>query len=238
MRKRFLTGIVIFCLLSLPVLATGSSQIIAELRPVSINPAGAILCKTKFQPNSEGYHRLMPVHYGWAVVLPKGSIKEYPFHYFDSDSYADQDLCFKHYEYLEKIYQSEVDWANPPVSLLPLIDKYGFNSNNTKKFLVNQQMPREAFLKKYQLTMPGALQLTLQNHHSKKYGAAVLVVYDFKNLLFLRNYIAEDKIEAADRDDAIVGASFDFYVEYQQQLFDYGWFEITGVIALNVPGQK
>src|SRR5690554_6588499 len=146
---------VLFFILLLPVstMATGPSNIFSIIQPVSVNSDGVILCKTKFQQNHLGAHRVMPVNYGWDLEFPDGEIKEYSFHYVDTDSYEDEAVIFKHYEYLESLFTKSIDWDKAPVSLLPLIEEYGFNSNNADMFIVDKEMNLETFLTTYNLGM-------------------------------------------------------------------------------------
>lgn len=204
------------------IFATGDSWMTSIIQPVSVNQDGVILCKTEFEQNSTGARTIMPIEYGWAIVFPDGKIKEYPFHYFDTESYSDRELVFEHYRYLEKIFKAEIDWNNPPVSLLPLIDQYKFNSNNAKKYLVDKEMKLEEFLKRYNLRISEAVQRTLRNHYSIKYNENIHVLYVIDKLVFLKNY-------TADEDYTIVGAEFDFYVSDRKT---YETFNITGIIKL------
>ena len=216
---------VLFFILLLPVstMATGPSNIFSIIQPVSVNSDGVILCKTKFQENHLGAHRVMPVNYGWALVFPDGEIKEYPFHYLDTDSYKDEAVAFKHYEYLESLFAKDIDWNNPPVSLLPLIEKYGFNANNVDKYLVDKEMSIESFLATYKLSRADMVQKTLQNHHSIETGEKIHVLYVFDKLIFLKNHVGF-------LDEEKVGAEFDFYHELYDELLGYEVFDITGIV--------
>lgn len=165
----------------------------------------------------------MPVNYGWALVFPDGGIKEYSFHYFDTDSYKDETVIIKHYEYLESILNKNIDWDNPPVSLLPLIEKYGFNSNNVDKYIVDKEMNLETFLATYKLSMGDMVQKTLQNHHSIEIGEKIHVLYVFGKQIFLKNHIGF-------LDEEKIGAEFDFYYDFYDELLGYEVFDITGII--------
>jgi len=228
--KKTIIALTVFCIISVATYATGPSDMESIIKPISINANGVILCKTKFQQNSMGARRLMPVHYGWALIFSDGKMKEYPFHFFDSDSYSDTDLVFKHYNYLEKLFNQEIDWNNPPASLLPLIDKYKFSSDNVKKYLINKQMGRESFFKTYNLNVKDAAQLTLGNHHSTKFGDTVHILFVINNVIFLKNHMDIENCEKIPYNP--VGARFDFYIKYQNELIDYDVFDITGIIKL------
>lgn len=204
------------------VFATGPSWMTSIIQPVSVNQDGVILCKTKFEQNSIGSRMIMPTQYGWAVIFPDGKIKEYPFHYFDTESYSDWKLVFEHYSYLEEIFEAEIDWDKPPVSLLPLIDQYKFNSNNTKKYLVDKRISLEEFLKRYNLKISDAVQRTLRDHYSIKYGENVHVLYVIDKIIFLKNYTEGEEYVR-------VGAEFDFYI-YDEETYET--FDITGIIKL------
>ncbi len=219
------TIFVLSLILLLPVstIATGPSNMFSIIKPVSVNSDGVILCKTKFQQNHLGAHRVMPVNYGWALVFPDGEIKEYSFHYFDTDSYEDEAVIFKHYEYLESLFTKSIDWDKPPVSLLPLIEEYGFNSNNADMFIVDKEMNLETFLTTYNLGMEDMVQKTLQNHHSIEIGEKIHVLYVFDKLIFLKNHLGF-------LDEEKIGAEFDFYHELYGELLGYEVFDITGII--------
>ena len=226
----FILTLVTFYLLSINVLATGPSHMSAIIRPLSVNNNGVILCKTKFEQNSMGARRFMPIQYGWALIFPDGKIEEYTFHFFDTDSYTNESLIFEHFKYLEKVFEKEIDWDNPSVSLLPLIEKYKFNSNNVKKYFLDKQMSREKFLKSYNLNAKDTVQLTLGNHHSIKYGDTVHILYIINNIIFLKNYMDIENCERVPYNP--VGAQFNFYIEYKDGVIDYDVFDITGIIKL------
>lgn len=221
--KRAIFALFFILLLPASIIATGASHMSSIIKPVSINSDGVILCKTKFQENHLGALRVMPVNYGWALVFPDGEIKEYSFHYFDTDSYKNEAVIFKHYDYLESLFKKSIDWDNPPVSLLPLIEEYGFNSNNVDKYLVDKEMSLETFLATYKLSREDMVQKTLQNHHSIETGEKIHVLYAFDKLIFLKNHVGF-------LDEEKVGAEFDFYHELYDELLGYEVFDITGIV--------
>ncbi|HZH88901.1 MAG TPA: hypothetical protein VFD78_06940 [Chitinophagaceae bacterium] len=227
MKRIILFLIFIFITLSpVSTKATGPSHMSSIIQPISINSDGVILCKTKFEQNYMGAHRVMPIQYGWALVFPEGEIKEYLFYYFDTDSYKDETIIFKHYEYLESIFKRNIDWDAPPVSLLPLIEEHGFCSNNVHKYIVDQEMDLVTFLERYKLSAEDLVQKTLQNHRSIELWEQIRVLYAFDKVIFLQNHVGF-------LDERKIGAEFDFYFELYNDLLGYEVFDITGIIKIS-----
>jgi hypothetical protein len=227
MNKCLTCLLLLLSLYALPLYATGPSTLKAFLKPVSVNAKGFILCKTILEVNSTGARMIMPVKLGWAVVSQSGKIEEFPWFEFLPENYTNHDLILNHYEYLTKIYNQTLDWKNPPLSLLHIIEKYGFKENNVKKYTRAQKLKRAVFLKTYALNEQTQVQTTLGKHRSTAYGEHVLVSFAFKNIIFLNN-----TLDSANSDIPLLGAKFDFTYQQDKDSFDYEVFEITGIIPL------
>ena len=50
------------------IYATGPSYIESEIRPISVNEKGEVLCRTRFVKNPTGAQTLMDVEYGLCVL--------------------------------------------------------------------------------------------------------------------------------------------------------------------------
>lgn len=57
--------------------ATGPSTITAEIVPLAMNPAGDVLCKSRYSENRMGSHSLMPTNYALCIVK-EGRIQPIP----------------------------------------------------------------------------------------------------------------------------------------------------------------
>lgn len=230
MKKSIIFVLILFaaCFFSAVIFATGPSFVTAVIQPISVNTDGVILCKTRFEDNCLGALRIMPIQYGWAVIFRDGKIEEYPSYYFDADSYTDEKLLGEHYRSLQKEFEQEVDWRNPPESLLPIIEEYKFEANNVEKYYINRKMDYRSFLQEFNLSATSSIQRTLQGRYSIEYGDTVHILYIINNIAFLHNSV-DQKNENYNNP---VGARFNFYVEYQDELISYETFDITGVINI------
>lgn len=78
------------------VFATGPSTITSEIVPIAINPAGEVLCKSRYSENSTGSHGFMPTNYGLCLVKNGGihPIAESDIHFAPSFDAADYDESF------------------------------------------------------------------------------------------------------------------------------------------------
>lgn len=80
MLKKWLSkwGLVVLLLCALESsFATGPTTITAEIVPIAINPAGDVLCKSRYSENATGSHSFMPTNYGLCLVK-NGNINPIP----------------------------------------------------------------------------------------------------------------------------------------------------------------
>ena len=75
-KKKGILGLVLWSYLSISF-ATGPTTITAEIVPIAINPAGDVLCKSRYSENATGSHSFMPTNYGLCLVK-NGNINPIP----------------------------------------------------------------------------------------------------------------------------------------------------------------
>ncbi len=86
------------------VFATGPSTITAEVIPLAINPAGEVLCKSRYSENAIGSYSFMPTNYGLCIVK-NGDIKPVP----DSDIHFAPDFAAT--DFVESFKEMEQEFA-------------------------------------------------------------------------------------------------------------------------------
>ena len=78
-------------------------------------------------------------------------------------------------------------------------------------------MDYRSFLQEFNLSATSSIQRTLQGRYSIEYGDTVHILYIINNIAFLHNSV-DQKNENYNNP---VGARFNFYVEYQDELISY-----------------
>ena|SRR5690554_2370486 len=114
----------------------------------------------------------------------------------------------------------------PDAGKYPLIEEYGFSSNNVDKYIVDQEMDLDTFLETYKLSAGDLVQKTLHNHHSIELWEKIRVLYVFDEVIFLKNHLGFLNVKK-------IGAEFDFYFELYNDLLGYEVFDITGIIKIS-----
>jgi len=222
--KLFIFPLLFFFIFS-PLTATGPSYIKSEIKPISVNEKGEILCRTRFVKNPMGAHDYMDIEYGLAVIT-RHSI--HPL-FVDTLSFYTDSLDAETYLSRCHLYDSiytTVGFNKDIVSVLnrlSIADKYNFIEDKVSKFEKNNTIERNEFEKLRDIDLSKAAQYSL--HDGKGYykdNEYVHVMYDFGNVVILLNSIEEEEQ---------VGAVFD----YINPLFggiDYEYSFITGVLFL------
>ena len=128
MRKAVQRLVPILLLLFWPAtltLATGPSTAEFKIVPIAHNGKGVVLFKTYYTVNATGGHSYQEVEFGWLVVSANGLWEEALDRVFDPDKVpeAQQTETWDRYH---KEFQQDFRWASPPLSVRPLLRKYGF----------------------------------------------------------------------------------------------------------------
>ena len=106
-------------------LATGPSTAEFKIVPIAHNGKGVVLFKTYYTVNATGGHSYQEVEFGWLVVSANGLWEEALDRVFDPDK-VPEDQQTETWDRYHKEFQQDFRWASPPLSVRPLLRKYGF----------------------------------------------------------------------------------------------------------------
>ncbi|NMH89586.1 hypothetical protein [Flavivirga algicola] len=218
---------------------TGPSYIYAEIKPISINKKGEILCKTRFLKNETGGHYDIKTEYGFCM-LSKDTIIEFKTKIIDP---SDPDL-FDYYEerkLWDSIFKSETSQQQlNEINKVILKNKHRFLSKNIDSFKVNKILSISDFEETRNISLKNNQQIGLYGASNIEYydDKKVHLLYDFGNILIFNNCnnLYDDEFEI----EAEVGADFDYYNSANIWVSDSGkhislGFEIskvTGVLII------
>jgi len=217
----------ILMIISFSLLATGPSYINAEIRPISVNDKGEVLCRTRLVKNPIGAHDYMDVEYGFCVVT-NGTINHLSSKVlsFYADS-LDGDTYMRYRQLYDSIFATVCFDKDVVSELKKLLDyeEYGFTKCNVERFNVGKITSISEFekskkikdiLKIPQYALDGGKGYYDENEN-------IHVLYEFGNIIFTENISQEFKE---------VGARFDYVVPLFGGI-EYEYWKITGVIFLN-----
>lgn len=216
--------------------ATGPSFIQSNMRPVSINGKGDILCRSRYTHNDMGSHRFMKISYGYCVIS-KGSLYEFQTHEFDPDIpvYDDVDVAVAEIERLDSIYNSTFDTKRGDNVIKSFNDKYNFTTPNVDKYKVDRMytLPEFNALKKLK-DLTEFTQKGLRGARSTTYLNRIYIEYDFGDIVILRNKVSYECVEYDHEDitDNCFGSNFDYSYPFLGEDMEYEWSDITGVLFL------
>jgi len=118
------------CCLPYTSQASSASSASITMTPVTYTDSGIVLFKVSRHIDYTGEASNLLYSYWWLVVSGSGIWEEVPYQTFQQ---PDNNVAEKNHEaFWNKLHQfvtifnSDINWAQPPHSLLPLIKKYGF----------------------------------------------------------------------------------------------------------------
>ncbi|MBW1294814.1 hypothetical protein [Aquimarina litoralis] len=205
-------GTIILCLTVLLVLfvsmasSTGPSYVHAEIKPISINEKGEILCKTRFTKNEMGAYSPMKIEYGFCV-LTKDQIIEFKTKIVEP---SPEDSYYEQIKFWDEVFQSDTNEKQlDEIKNSVLKNEYDFYSINIDSFKINKIMSISDFEKSKKISLKKVKQKGLHNANSKEYYSdkKIHLLYDFGDILILdnNNDIDDNGLELE------LGAEFDYY---------------------------
>ncbi|WP_075341933.1 hypothetical protein [Tenacibaculum agarivorans] len=219
---------------------TGPSTIESEIQPIAINKKGEILCKTRFTKNEMGAYSPMKITYGFCIIS-NGKIIEFTTKVLDVDynEAVSYEPFFKEAKYWDNIFFSKTTPKQlHQIKKYILKDKYDFTSINADSFRVDRLFSISEFEKSKDISLKSEKQKALHGAHSTKYfnDQKVHVLYDFGNILILKNTSSSDSNES----EIEIGANFNYYNSLNTTInekgkkisFGFDISEVTGVLFL------
>lgn len=105
-----------------PVLATGPSSRIIEIKPVALN-SELVLFRTRSETNGMGAHDYVLTRYGWLLVSASGVWREMEYRTLDPEAIAEperEQLFDRYYQEFTRPF----DWNHPPKSARDVIRQH------------------------------------------------------------------------------------------------------------------
>ena len=226
--KRFLILTFLFIVLLGAVSATGPSYINSEIKPISINENGEILCRTRFSKNEMGAQRAMKITYGY-LVITKDSIIQFSTQEIEPDGFPDYKTFSKLVRYWDSIFNSCYD--NDKLSEIAhgIKNQYQFDLCNVSKYKINKVQKIFDFESKKQIDLTYTNQLALNGAKSTDYfdNKNLHIMYDFGNVVIMNNINNE-------YEETQIGADFDYFNPWTNDNGDVEniGFEITRISGI------
>lgn len=212
---------IIICFMFSPLMATGPGHMTLEILPVSENKMGDVLCKAWITRNPHGYQRLMDRIYTWVVITADNEVEEYPWFTLELFKEEDWERAEQKLNLGKERFKASTDFINPPESLVPIIEKYGFSENNVefrkREFVLNV----EEFFNFFH----SARQVTSDGHHSVSEFQELAVIWQFPRFFITRNTHSYKKT---------TGAAFNYYFPspVDGEPLGYDLWTIDGILFL------
>ena len=215
------------------IYATGPSYIDSEIRPISINEKGEVLCRTRFEKNPMGAHTYMDIEYG-LCVLTKNRIfplsiqtLSYPVDFLNDDVYQEQRY------YYDSIFTSVCFDAEVALELerLSVKNKYNFKACNISQYEINKTFLLSEFEKVKQVNLRKKHQQALHGGKgSCQNNKNIHVLYDFGDIIITQNTITMAEIDFPEETET-ASATFDYLVPLFGGI-EYDLWAINGVLFL------
>ena len=184
---------------------TGPSSIYSQIKPISINKKGEILCKTIFTKNEMGAHSAMKIEYGFCVITNE-TIIEFLTKTIEP---TPEESYYTQKKYWDSIFKSETNQKEfDVINKRILKDKYNFYSINLNAFKRNQILSISDIEKTKNTPLENNKQKGLRGAYSEAYyNDKVYLLYDFGNILIFDNNNDIDN----NGSELEFGATFNYY---------------------------
>ncbi|NDV68371.1 hypothetical protein [Dysgonomonas sp. 25] len=171
--------------------STGPSYIHAEMRPISVNDKGEILCRTRFEKNPMGGHYPMDIEYG-VCVITSDTIVMYGTHLLQYQGYPTYESYEQHQNFWDSIFYSPFDKSKlSDIEYMVANHYYKFSESNVEPYLVNDTLSVEDMKRKRKIDLTKISQKSLYGGtgiYPKDYlSRKVILLYDFGHLLIIQN---------------------------------------------------
>lgn len=211
-------------------LATGPSSLTSEIRPISVNDKGEVLCRTRYQENGMGAHDLLPVEYGLCILSSDSIFELRTFDLKYWGEYPDMET------YLDLLKKNDSIFLSPFDDKLLLREereiaiRYNFKESNVQLYLRNDTLLLKKFEKLKGVDLVKHPQFAL--HGAKGYYSCdddveverlLHRLYDFGKIVVLYSYT---------NDTENIGATFDYINPFMKEV-DYESQNVTCVLFLS-----
>lgn len=196
MLRKVLLLIPLLVVFSFELSATGPSYIRAEIRPVSVNDKGDILCRTRYVANPSGGHYELPYEYG-LCVLTRDTILQFSIYTVSFEITANNNDWEQNYKVYEKkliLWDSVYHSKSVPLQMSdadhhPIIKQYGFEEANISHYKRNGAISVREFAKTRKIDLQQTPQKALYGGEGvfKEEDAWVYILHDFGNIMIIDN---------------------------------------------------
>lgn len=188
--KKFLVFSLFILLATASLQATGPSYIHAEIRPISINEKGEILCRTRFEKNPMGAHYPMDIEYGICVIT-QDTIMQYVTHVLQYSGYPEYADYNHHRNYWNDIFESPFNKNRLSDVEYQAVSDYGFKESNVAVYLVNDTLSIAELAQERDIDLTKNSQKALYgaqgSYDTEDISKKIILLYDFGHLLIIQN---------------------------------------------------
>ena len=222
--------------LSFELSATGPSYIMAEIRPISINDKGEILCHTRFLKNPSGGHYEVDIEYG-LCVLTNDTILQFTIDTVSFQFVSNVDVWNQNYNAYEKqiayrdsIFNSDFSSRSSDIDYRYFEKEYGFKKANVSRYKRNDSISVDRFkeIKKVDLReTPQKALCGAEGLCSEHEYASLRISYDFGHIVMIDNFVSYDEGEEFN-----IGARFNYPNFWGNDDIGYDCQSVTGVLFI------
>ncbi|PKV51959.1 hypothetical protein ATE84_4059 [Aquimarina sp. MAR_2010_214] len=183
---------------------TGPSTIESEIKPISINKKGEVLCKTRFTKNEMGAYSPIKIEYGFCIIS-KDTIIEIKTKTIDP---TPESSYYEQKDYWDSIFRSETSQQQlNDIKEVILKNKYSFPSTNINSYKVNKILSVSDFETTKNVSLKKNKQKGLFGASSTEYynEKKVHLLYDFGSIILFNN------TNNIDYEELELGSDFDYY---------------------------
>ncbi len=217
--------------------SSGSSSVYAEIKPISINKKGEILCKTRFTKNETGGHVSTRIEYGFSIIS-NDTIIEFKTKIIEPPE--EYEFYFEQKKHLDSIFRSKTNQQQlEEITDVILKKEYRFLSSNIESYKVDKVLSISDFETTRNISLENNQQKGLYGASSVEYynEKKVHLLYDFGEILIFNNcnniYDEEFKLGIE------LGANFDYYNPSnisnnngENKSLGFGISKVTGVLII------
>ena len=226
--------IFLLAVLSLKASATGPSFIEAEIRPISINSKGEILCYTRFIKNPSGGHYELDIEYG-LCVLTNDTILQFPVKTISFQQTSDSDEWHRTHSVYEEqlaywysVFNSDFIPRNSDIDYRYFKKEYGFKKANVSRYKQDDSISVDKFKEIKKVDLRKTPQKALYGAEGVCSEHAFLhIAYDFGNIVVINNAVSYDYGEESN-----IGTRFGYSNFWGRDDIGYDTQNVTGILFI------
>lgn len=240
MYYRLISYFIILFLCSTSLLATGPSNMVSLIRPISVNNKGDILCRTQFTQNPSGGSHPHDIQYGLCILSSDTILfQEIYTLKFDSDL-NDETTDWQEYNrrrnYQDSIFLSDFDPKLLNEIELSFLRNYDFKKFNIRKYQRNDTISTSSLHQRIDLKKASLQALHGAFGYISNNQTKLNIIYDFGSVILTNNETCQKSED--DNDSIDMTTYFNYPNFWNNHDIGYDCFRITGVLFLQKETKK